>query len=655
MQLDLSAYVTARKLGLREYSNYISQGRNGYLPFLDGILRNIDIVSEVDLGVAEIPTKKIRGTYTYLRSISFARNFMPMMDVETEFAIKWQNVCNIQLTEGLRDPVKVYEYLNWYYIIEGNKRISVLKFLDIYSYHGGVTRLVPKYDENNKDIRIYYEFMDFHKKTGINEIWFSREKSFAELWEIMKDYRPSSRLVDDEDRFKYFNNAVYKVFRKLYHEEGGDRLPITTGDAFLDFLRIHGISDSRDDAELRTIIKRFIAEMEYHGGNAAVEIQQSPNLRQESGLIGKLTQQHWKRNDKLKVGFAHANDAKSSSWVYSHELGRMHLEHVLGESVETVSVTKLPQSIEAAEALQRMVDDGCRIIFTTSPPLLNASLKVAMENPEINILNCSAMHSFKHVNTYFGRIHEPRFLCGIVAGVMTRAGKLGYLAPYPVNDVLNGINAFTMGARMINPGIQVYVEWMQTWDYGMVTQELTRRLVDKGADVISHHNTLANRQFSREYGLYTVKKDDNGDYVPEKYLAVPVWNWGIFYEKYIRSVLVGGMKLGLDTVSSGRMRNYWWGMDSGLLDFFYAKTHIPLETIKLIEMIKTAIVSHSFNIFSGPIYDREKRLVVEEEEVLDHERILLMDWLVEGVVCKIPEFTGLNPVYDLVMGKIAGS
>ena len=113
------------------------------------------------------------------------------------------------------------------------------------------------------------------------------------------------------------------------------------------------------------------------------------------------------------------------SMVYSHELGRMHLEHALSQSVETVVATKLPESIEAAHALQKMVDEGCQIIFTTSPSLISATLKVAMENPEVNLLNCSAMHSFKHVNTYFGRIHEPRFLCGLVAGAMTRTGKLG--------------------------------------------------------------------------------------------------------------------------------------------------------------------------------------------------------------------------------------
>mgnify|MGYP000347610879 CR=1 FL=1 len=650
MAVDLSAYITARKLGLKEYSNYISQGRNGYLPFLDGVLKNIDIVSEVDLGVVDIPLKKIRGTYTYLRSISFARNYMPLMEEDTEFARKWQHVYNVQTTKGLSDPIKVYEYLNWFYVVEGNKRISVLKFLDNYSYRGHVTRLVPKYDETNRDIRIYYEFMDFYKKTGINEIWFSREGSFPELWEMIKDYRPNNSMVSEEERFTYFQNAVYGAFRKIFHDLGGDRLPITTGDAFLDFLKIHGIRDSIPVDELETIMKRFIAEMDYHTDEQAVEIQKSPQLKQESGFLEKLT--HRMRTEKLKVGFAHVNDAKSSSWVYSHELGRMHLEHVLKDNVETVTVTKLPESIEAAEVLQKMIDDGCRIIFTTSPSLINATLKVAMENPGVNLLNCSAMHSFKHVNTYFGRIHEPRFLSGLVAGAMTRTGKVGYIAPFPVSDVISGINAFALGARMVRPDVQIYLEWMQTWDYKSATPECTRRIAGKGCDIICHHNTLANRRFLREYGVYTIKQDENGQYVPDKYLAVPVWNWGIFYEKYIRSVLVGGTRLGHDSASVGRMLNYWWGMDSGLLDFFYARNHIPVATQKMIEFFKSGIISRSFRVFTGPIRDMDGNLVVEADEILEHPQILSMDWIAEGVICTMPEKKGFDPLSDLSTGKI---
>ncbi len=651
MTYDMTDYIDARKQGLKEYSSYISQGRNGYLPFLDGILKNIDIVSEVDMGTVDIPLRKIKGTYTYLRSISFARNYMPLMEVESEFAAKWQNVCNIQNGEGLRDPIKVYEYLNWFYIIEGNKRISVLKYLDIYSFPGTVTRLIPKYDENNKDIRLYYEFMDFNKKTGINDIWLSNEKSFGELWEIIKDYKPNSRFVEEADRFKYFSSAIYNMFRKAFYELGGDKLPITTGDAFLDFLKIHGISENYDEDELKLRIWRLLSELKYYSGPETVDVQQSPNFKTEKGFIGRLT--HRARTEMLKVGFAHATDNQTSSWTYSHELGRMHLQNALSDSVETVSILNLPKSIEAAPMLQKLVDDGCQIIFTTTPPLINATLKAAMDNPDCNFLNCSCLHSFKHVNTYFGRIHEPRFLSGIVAGAMSKTGRLGYIAPFPVVDILSGLNAFTLGARMVNPRVEVHVEWTLCWNVKeQLTQQITKGLADKGVDIIAHHNTLANRQFSREYGVYTLEWNDEGQIVPGKYLAVPVWNWGIFYEKYIRSVLAGGTRLGADNAVSGRVRNYWWGLDSGLLDFFYAKNHVPMETRKLVEFFKASLISQSYKVFSGPIYDMNGSLIVDEGEELQREQILSMDWLVSGIVGELPDMEEYRSIQDLSTGKI---
>ena len=646
---ELTDYINARKLGLKDYSNYISQGRNGYLPFLDGILKNIDIVSEVDLGIVDIPLRKVKGTYSYLRSISFARNYMPLMDPDSEFAVKWQIVCDIQNNEGLRDPVKVYEYLNWFYVVEGNKRISVLKYMDVYSYHGHVTRLIPRYDENNKDIRIYYEFMEFNKKTGIFDIWMSNEKNFSELWEIIKDYKPKNPYVDPKDRFKYFSSSVYNVFRQAFYKLGGNTLPITTGDAFLDFLKIHGINEDFTEEELKERIWRLLAELRFYSDTESVDIQHAPSFKLEKGLISRIAQRL--KPEIIKVGFAHASDPKTSSWTYSHELGRMHLQNILKDSVKTVVRKNLPENNDAAPVLQEMVDEGCRIIFTTAPSLITATLKVAMDNQDCNFLNCSFMHSFRHVNTYFGRIHEPRFLSGLVAGILTRTDKLGYIAPILDNDVLSGVNAFTLGARMVNPRVRVYVKWAPNDKIKEVTQEFSRDLAAKGADIISHHNTLAKRQFSREYGVYTIKKDENGDIVPDTYLATPVWNWGIFYEKYVRSVLAGSTKLGADNAVHGRMRNYWWGLDSGLLDFFYARNHLSSDTCKFIEFVKSSLIAQNYKVFVGPIYDNGGKLIVSEGEELTREQILSMNWLADGIEGELPNIVRRTG-QDLSAGKI---
>ncbi len=650
MARELTEYIAAKRSGQKEYASYISQGRNGYLPFLDGVLKNIDIVSEVSLGVVEIPLDKVKGTYTYLRSICFARNFAPLMGENTEFAEKWQKVHDIQMEEGLRDPVKVYEYLNWFYVVEGNKRVSVLRYLGVEYFPAEVTRLIPKYDENDRDIRLYYQFLDFYKQTGINEIWMTREEGFAELGALIRDYTPKSRLLDQKDRYRYFLNAVYRAFRRVFLELGGAKLPISTGDALLDFLKINGVPDAYDIDELRPLLRRFLMEVESHATDEAV-VQTAPAPRQEPTFLTRLTMRP--RTDRIRVGFAYANDNRTSSWAYSHELGRMHVESVLQDQVQTLTIHGLPENADASTRIRELVDAGCEVIFTTSPPLLNATLRMAMEHPGVTFMNCSGWHSFKHVNTYFGRIHEPRFLCGIVAGVMSRSNLIGYVGTFPTPDVLCGINAFALGARMVRPSALVSVEWTRKWDTARgVSQESMERLATQGADIICHHNTLANRNFAPEYGVFTVTRDPGGAIVPDRYLAVPVWNWGIFYEKVLRSILSGTMRIGADAASASPIRNYWWGMDSGLLDFFYARNIIPRDTQKLLEALKNAIVSNAFTPFSGPVYDREGMLRVEDGETATHDEIVSMDWMVEGVLGDLPDITDLRNMSDLATGKI---
>jgi len=647
------AYIRARRMALKEYSKYISQGRNGYLPYLDGILKNIDIVSEADLGIIDIPLKKVKGTYTYMRSLSFARNYMPLMEENTEFSLKWDAVYRAQMEEGLRDPVKVYEYLNWFYVVEGNKRISVLKYLDVFSYSANVTRLIPKYDENNKDIRLYYAFLKFYKNTGINSIWFSEEKSFYELWRLIKNYEPPEAAYKTDDRFKYFASAVYGVFRKVYLELGGQRLPITTGDAFLDYIKINGVPEQYDDEALKPLLRRFIVELEYYK-RSEVEVQTEPDLKVEAGLFNRLSN-IIRHGDRIKVGFALAKDIKTSSWSYAHELGRMHLEKVMEDNVSTVSIDNVPESIDAYTGLKELVNQGCQVVFSTSPLMINATLKIAMEYPNIVFLNCSGMYSFKHVHTYFGRIHEPRFLSGIVAGSLTKSNKVGYAATCAAAEVVSGINAFAIGAKMVNPRVEVSVEWTGEWDDEEKSREVVNHLASSGVDVICHHNTLAYRKFSKMYGVFTIAPDDSSkNFVPDKYLAVPVWNWGIFYEKMTRSILSGATRPYGDFQSSGKgiFRSYWWGMDSDIIDFFYSRKAVPSQTQKLIEIMKDSIKNGKFHIFSGPLYDQKGLLRLPEGKDASRREILSMDWLVDYVNGSIYKCESNDLLTDLSTGKM---
>lgn len=625
-----SLYLAARKLGQREYSKNISKGQTGYLPFLDGVLKNIEIVYEVDLGIVDLPLKKIVGTYTYGRSRSFASNFMPLLTPKSEFAQKWKNLCKAHIYEGIRDPIKVYEYLNWFYVVEGNKRVSVLKYYDAYSIPGRVYRMVPKRDESNDDISIYYEFLDFYKKTGINVIWFTKRNSFNILSGYLDNFVPDNNLMD-ANKYKYFANSVYLPFRKVYLELGGQKLPITTGDAFLQYITVYGMPDGIDEQSLKSRLNGFIIELEQMSGNERTQIQTVP-IDTGENLISTLTT-FVRPRKPIKVAFVYAKDVNTSSWTYSQEMGRTHVSKVFGETITTSFVDNVPETLEAYDRLKKLAEDGNDVVFATAPTFINATLKAALEFPETKFLNCSETHSFKHVDTYYGRIYEPRFLAGIAAGAVTKSNVLGYVGTYPIPGVINGINSFALGARMVNPNVTVKVEWLNCWDNVQEASRASKALIKQGADIISHHDTLLNREISSEYGVYTLKSTDDGQGTTGEYIAAPVWNWGIFYEKILRNLMNGSRR----SFNPGqKMINFWWGMDSGIVDFFYSRRLVPPETQKLLDFLKNMIISGTFSPFTGPIYSQDGKLMVKSGEFATRDQIIGMDWFVNVIDSQLP-------------------
>ncbi len=624
-----SNYSAARKLGQRGYSRSIAKGQTGYLPFLEGVLKNIEIIYELDLGIVELPLKKIIGTYTYARSRSFAVNFMPLLGQRTEFATKWSALCEAHINEGIRDPIKVYEYLNWFYVVEGNKRVSVLKYYDAYSIQGRVSRLVPKRDEGDDTISIYYEFLDFYKKTGINLIWFSKRNSFNQLMGYLENFDPGQDMKID-NKYKYFANSIYLPFRKIYLELGGQKLPITTGDAFLEYITVYGMLCDIDEQKVKTRLNSFIIELDQMSSNKSVDIQTLP-IDTGENLISTLTTFVMPKKS-LKVAFVYAKDVKTSSWTYAQEMGRMHVSKVFGEVISTSYIDNVPETAAAYRTLKQLAQEGNDVVFVTSPAFINATLKAALEFPGTKFLNCSETHSFKHVNTYFGRIYEPRFLAGIAAGAVTKSNILGYVGTTPIPGVINGINSFALGARMVNPDARVKVAFLNCWDDIKEAGAASETLISQGCDTISHHDTLSDRKVTDEYGVYAVSNGEHGRI--NEYIAAPVWNWGIFYEKMLRNLIKSSWKpFGVDQ----KVINFWWGMDSGIVDFFYSRRLVPPETQKLLDFMSKMIINGSYHPFTGPVHGRDGVLKVKKGEVATREQIIGMDWFVDIIEGELPQ------------------
>lgn len=625
--IGMLEYEKARKKGLKQINFNRSNGWDTTLLALDRLISRESVLSEVRLGRGEIQLKKIKGTKTMGRQRAFAPDYMPILKVETEFANKWAALYEAQIEEGIRDPIKVYEYLNWYYVGEGNKRVSVLKHNNATLIYADVIRLIPKYDEGDLNIVLYYEFLIFYEKTKISYIWFSHKGSFSKMYKWINKYGWNNEEQIGELRMIYYR------FRKAYKKLGGDNLTITTGDAFLKYLDIYSC-DLEGLKSLEKNLGKLWREMKGSEGKNRINIKLTDKEIERKTLLSSLSNLS---NKQIKIAFIHAKNTIDSTWTYAHEIGRKYIEDIFGETIVTTSVYDVPEDEHAYDRIREVAEDGYEVIFVTSPAFINITLKVALEYQTVKFLNCSENMSYKHLRTYFGRIYEPNFLAGMIAGAMSKNNKLGYIVTYPIPEVISSINAYTLGARFMNPYIEVYIKWVEnnkdtkkSKHYGVDNQ-----LEDVGVDIICHQESGDLQSKANNLGVYFTKDLSNNK--KSKYLAKPIWRWGIFYEKILRSVMEGNYArtsgfLGI----KGRAINYWWGMEAGVVDLVYSQTQVPEPLRRSVNMLKKMIIEGTYHPFMGPIKDQEGIERVEINHTMSNEGILEMDWFVQGVIGSIP-------------------
>lgn len=613
-------YNEALKKGKSDYLE------NGRLPFLEEILKDEEIVSNINLGIMDIPLKKIVGTYSHLRSICFSNNFMPILDDNTEFRMKWMSLCDSHINEGINHPIKVYEYLNKFYVIEGNKRISILKFFGSFSMFGEVIRLVPKKDKNNLTNSIYYEFLNFYNKTKINSIWFTKKHSFNTLLNLLSDYNPENV----QEKYKHFLVFIYNTFRTVYLQLGGQKLPITTGDAYLEYAKIYGINNDLDEKELLKTLKEFMKEL-VHFDDKNIDIQtdtdkSSKMLSTISNIINPTK--------NLKVAFVYARTIETSGWTYGHELGRQYINNVLRNSVTTSFIENVPEDTDGAYFyIKKLAEKGNNVIFTTSPVFRKATLKCSIEYPQIRFFNCSDDTPYKHMSCYFGRTYEPRFLTGLIAGAMSKTNIIGYSATSPTCEVIGSINAFALGAKIVNPYSKIKVAWTREWNSHVKFSDVESKLLNEGCDIISNRNLIVPRNETKKYGVYSMLCSfEKGSRFPDKYLAAPIWNWGIYYKNILDNILNNTFGTLLDMFNqNSKLINFWYGIKSGVVDVYYSKKYVPFEVQRLVEAMKKMIISYEFNPFTGPIYDNKKNLRFAPDEMAAPDEILSMNWFVDNV------------------------
>jgi basic membrane protein A len=331
---------------------------------------------------------------------------------------------------------------------------------------------------------------------------------------------------------------------------------------------------------------------------------------------------------KIKAGFIYVGPVGDAGWTYAHDEGRKEMEALPFVEPSTF-IESVPEGAESARVITGLVRKGHNLVFTTSFGYMDATLDVARRNKDVVFMHCSGYKTAENVGNYFGRMYEPRYLSGIVAGKMTKANIIGYVAAFPIPEVIRGINAFALGVRSVNPKAEVRVVWTQTWFDPGVERDAADSLLDVGADVLTmHQDAPATLQAAEARGAYVIGYNtDMRSFAPNAFLTAPVWNWGPLYAKTAQQVKDGTWK----------SESIWWGMKEDLVQLAPLSDKVPAEVKALVSEKTAAVKSGKLHPFAGPIKDQSGKIQVAAGSVAADGDLLSMNYFVEGVRGTIPK------------------
>ena len=624
--MSLEEYKLALKAGQKDYRAHVARGQSPYLPVLDDILVNVKIVATEPLGLVNMPSESIVGTKTSGRHTAFAPNFMPLLDVDTEFASKWSVLCEAHLEEGIRNPVTAYEFLNQFYIEEGNKRVSVLKHFDAASIPGTVTRLIPARN-NSLESRIYYEFMDFYKLSKVNIVQFSRPGSYAKLQKLV--CKASGEEWTDEDRKNF--NALHTKFRQQFRALGGARLPLTVGDALLVYLSVYRYSDACDStpAQIKENLARIWDEITVLTKDQAVEVVLEPASEPAEGRLSLSKLNIFiPRPSELHVTFLHEANETNSAWVRAHEKGRSALANTFTDRVILSSHENVDPDVDAEQILEEVAHNGTDVVFTTSVRMHTACLKVAAQHPKTKFLNCSLNTPHPLVRTYYPRTYEATYILGMLAGILSPTNTVGYVANNPIYGIPAAINAYAQGLRSVRPEGRVLLRWACLPDPAHPLDFSDREDVT----LFYARDSREAPDTHRDYGL--CQRLPDGVIRP---VGLPQWRWDVFYIEIIRSILNGSW----DEADTSKAINYWWGMKSGAVGIQYSDG-LPGGPLQLLGLMETQLHSGLLTIFPSKVYAQDHRMHSPQKIVYTPKELMLMDWLDACVEGTLPSYDQLD-------------
>ncbi len=328
---------------------------------------------------------------------------------------------------------------------------------------------------------------------------------------------------------------------------------------------------------------------------------------------------------KFKVAFIYIGLPGDLGWTYEQEQGRKMIEEKFGDKVETTFVENVPEGPDASRIIRQYAQKGYNMIFATSFGYMDPMVEVAAEFPDVYFEHCSGYKSSDNMATYFGRMYQARYLSGLVAGKAIGQGdSIGYVAAFPIPEVVRGINAFTIGVRKVNPTATVKVVWTNTWYDPVKEREAAVALLDSGVKLIAQHqDTTEPQKAAKERGLVSIGYDsDMGKFVGDSVLVSPKWHWGSYFVQTVGDAMAGTWKT----------HSYWGGLKEGVVTLSSFSDKVPQDVQDMVGVEKSKIEDGSWDVFWGPLKGQDGSVIVADGAKMADGDMLGMNFLVEGVV-----------------------
>jgi simple sugar transport system substrate-binding protein len=333
--------------------------------------------------------------------------------------------------------------------------------------------------------------------------------------------------------------------------------------------------------------------------------------------------------EPLKAGFVYIGPTGDHGWTYAHDQGRKMLEEQSGGTVKTAFVENVPETADAERVFRDLAQKGNKIVFATSFGYMNQMVKVAKSFPNTIFMHATGYKTAPNLGVYDVRTYEGAYMLGVVAGKMTKGNKLGIVGSIAIPEVIRNINAFTLGARSVNPAVSTRVVWVNAWFDPGKEREAALALISQGCDVLMQNtDSPAVVQAAQEKGVMAFGWDsDMTKFGGKAHLAASILNWGVIYKKTAADVQAGTWKSG----------DLWWGVKDGAVNIENFGTEVPAEVRKLAEERRDAIKAGKLHPFTGPLKDQSGKEFLAAGKTYSDGELKKMNFYVAGVEGSVPK------------------